>query len=447
MTAREEGLTLSENDTREQVAYVNLFSQRNLMIHFRSHVGFGIVPLGVFLAIFALAVSNSTSLPAQVEDTPLAVRAVPAFTSLEFDREPETRFRRPIEVTHAGDGSNRVFVAEQYGTIRVFENTPHVSTSKVFLDVESRVTYKDKENEEGLLGLAFHPDYKNNGEFFLYYTTSAEPHVSVVSRFKVSGDDPDQADPSSEEEILRIQQPAWNHNGGTIVFGPDGYLYIALGDGGKANDVFQNGQNLKSLLGGILRIDVDRKQGDLNYAIPADNPFVGRGDGVREEIWAYGLRNVWRMQFDSETGHLWAGDVGQNLWEEIDIIERGGNYGWNLREATHKFQPNGSGPRDDLIEPIWEYVHDEINKNKSITGGFVYRGKNLPKLYGMYLYADYVSGNIWALHYDEANKKVIANYSLQGPKFPVMSFGQDEQGEPYFTTPFGVIFGFEEVPE
>ncbi|HEX5442323.1 MAG TPA: PQQ-dependent sugar dehydrogenase, partial [Pirellulales bacterium] len=264
------------------------------------------------------------------------------------------------------------------------------------------------------------------------------PHTSVISRFRVSKDDPNRADPASEEEILRIGQPYWNHNGGTMVFGPDGYLYIGLGDGGKRDDPHGNGQNLGTLLGSILRIDVDHRDVGKAYAIPKDNPFVGR-PGARGEIWAYGVRNIWRMAFDRKTGKLWAADVGQDIWEEIDLIVRGGNYGWNLREATHKFGPKGADPRPDLIEPIYEYHHDA---GKSITGGQVYRGQRVPELAGAYLYADYITGQVYALRYDEQAKLVTANQPIAGNIMPVFSFGEDEPGEAYFMTTQGWLFRF-----
>jgi quinoprotein glucose dehydrogenase len=359
---------------------------------------------------------------------------------------PNLKITRPVVLTHAGDGSGRLFVCTQQGMVSAFPNRQDVNEEQVetFLDISSKVDYEDKENEEGLLGLAFHPRYAENGEFFLYYTIKDPPHTSIISRFRVSKDDPNRADPMFEEEILRIPQPYWNHNGGTILFGPDGYLYIGLGDGGAANDPHGNGQNLKTLLGSILRIDVDHKDRDLNYAIPKDNPFVGRND-ARGEIWAYGIRNIWRMAFDRKTNVLWAGDVGQNLWEEIDLIVRGGNYGWNLREGAHPFAENGGRPRRDLIDPVWEYHHDI---GKSITGGNVYRGQKVPPLAGKYLYADYVSGLVWALDYDLQAKKVKANYVIQPAEslplknMPVITFGEDEEGETYFTDSFGVIYRF-----
>ena len=388
---------------------------------------------GVIILISA-STTAGTAL-GQVKTTLLPIEAKVAFPKLKWtgwqsvSDAGKVQELRPIVLTHAGDGSRRIFVALQRGVIHVFPNDQSAVKTKVFLDLHKKVVYKDKENEEGLLGFCFHPNFKKNGQFFLYYTTTDAPHTSVVSRFRVFKNHPNVADPDSEEEIFRIKQPFWNHNGGTIVFGPDGYLYIALGDGGSANDPHGNGQNLKTLLGSILRIDVDRQDGRRKYAIPKDNPFVGRKD-ARAEIYAYGLRNVWRMSFDRKTGMLWAGDVGQKIWEEIDIIVKGGNYGWSVREAFHPFGPKGVGPRPELIDPIWEYHHDV---GKSITGGNVYRGKRLKKvLGGAYLYADYVSGKIWALRYNAKKKTVTANRPIPGNKMPVITFGEDQQGDTYF---------------
>jgi len=383
------------------------------------------------LSFAALAtVGGSMATSAEVDYSPLSVAPEQAY--------PEFVFQRPIVLTHADDGTDRVFVASQLGKIHVFPNRQDVDKTEVFLDIESKVVYKDKENEEGLLGMAFHPRYRETGEVFVYYSTTAAPHTSVVSRFRVSKDNPNRADPTSEEELLRVPQPFWNHNGGTIAFGPDGYLYIALGDGGSANDPLKNGQNLSTLLGSILRIDVDHRDPGLRYAIPKDNPFLAR-DAARGEIWAYGLRNVWRFSFDRQTGECWAGDVGQNLWEEINLIRRGGNYGWSIREAMHPFGPDGVGTRDELIDPIWEYHHDT---GKSITGGHVYRGKQVPQLEGAYLYADYVSGRIWALWYDSDAQRVTANRPIEGNIFPIFSFGEDEQGEVYYLRDNGTVWRF-----
>ena len=379
------------------------------------------------------------ALLAQIDESPLKLEPVVAFADLKWSgwqaetEDGKAAPLRPILLTHAGDGSNRMFVPQQQGIIHVFKQDS--KETSVFLDMSNKVAYIDKENEEGLLGLAFHPKFKTNGEFFVYYTTQEESHTTVVSRFKVSKENLNQADPASEEVLMSVNHPYWNHKGGTICFGPDGYLYIAIGDGGAGNDPHGNGQNLQTLLGKVLRIDVDHKDGKLEYAIPKDNPFIGRFANkqliARPEIYAYGIRNIWRMSFDRATGQLWAADVGQNLWEEINLITKGGNYGWNLRESKHEFAPNSTGSGPGLVDPIFEYNHDI---GKSITGGHVYRGKKFPGLVGHYLYADYVSGRIWALKYDEKKKAVLANHPIpyEGAALPVISFGEDEAGEVYF---------------
>lgn len=399
-------------------------------------------PTGKFVLVADRKAGTLTASPTtisgnEVDNRPLALQGVPAFSKLKWTgwegvtEQGKVVEHRPIFLTHAGDGSHRNFVAIQQGTIHVFPNDPNALKTKIFLDITKKVFYSDQENEQGLLGLAFHPNYKKNGEFFVFYTIRKPKLTNVISRFRVSKEDPDQADPDSEEEIFRISHSFWNHDGGTICFGPDGFLYVVLGDGGAANDPFKNGQNLKTLLGKILRIDVDRRDEGKKFGIPKDNPFVGT-EGAAPEIWAYGVRNPWRIAFDRKTGRLWAGDVGQNLYEEIDLIVKGGNYGWNVREGFHPFGESGVGPRKDLIEPIWEYHHDI---GKSITGGLVYRGKRLPELEGHYLYGDYVSSSIWALKYDEAKRRVIANRPLVRTNVPIFSFGEDERGEIYFLGP------------
>jgi len=344
---------------------------------------------------------------------------------------PKLEFVRPVQLTHAGDGSDRIFVVDQPGIVHVFPNKSDAEKAEVFLDVQKKA--KTSHFEEGLLGLAFHPKYKENGVFFTYY--SIDPRASRISRWKVSADNPNRADPSSEEEIIQIAQPFGNHNGGSIEFGPDGMLYVGLGDGGSANDPHGHGQNLKTLLGSILRIDVDKKDEGKSYAIPKDNPFVGEagkkyGEGVRGEIWAYGIRNPWRMTFDRANGDLWVGDVGQNLWEEVDIIEKGGNYGWKVREGDHFFSEDAETTGDEFIPPIFEYTRHE---GKSITGGFVYRGKKHPELGGVYFYADFATFNVWGLRYDREAKKVTSNSLIARSFMPVTGFGEDEQGEVYVT--------------
>ena len=381
-------------------------------------------------------------------DGRLPLKGVLAFPNLKWDGwEPIDERGRPqelrvLELTDAGDGTNRLFAATQDGMVQVFDNDPAVKRSKLFLDLRGRVADFKIANEEGLLGFAFHPRYKKTGEFFVYYTSKSKPPVSIVSRFRVSTDDPNRADPDSEEVLMRIPQPFYNHNGGSIKFGPDGYLYIGLGDGGSRNDPLGNGQNLATWMGSILRIDVDKKQAGRNYAIPSSNPFVDRKK-ARPEIYAYGFRNPWRLAFDKKTGALWVGDVGQDLWEEVNIVRRGGNYGWSIREGSHPFGNRSQSPVERPIAPVWEYDHQI---GKSITGGMVYRGSRFPELNGSYLYADFVTGKIWALDYDRAAGKIVKNMGISPGGIVVLAFGQDEAGEAYYTiaSPAGrCIYRFE----
>ncbi|MEA1784948.1 PQQ-dependent sugar dehydrogenase [Arenibacter sp. GZD96] len=343
---------------------------------------------------------------------------------------PELRFSRPLDVQSPDDGTNRIFVVEQRGRILVFPNETTVPQSTVFLDIGNRVD--DSENEMGLLGMVFHPDFATNGYFYVYYNTSR--NTTVVSRFSVMETDANNADANSEVILLQIPQPFTNHNGGQLAFGPDGFLYIAVGDGGSGGDPQGNAQNRENLLGSILRIDVNGMDDGLNYAIPPDNPYA-ESTVFRREIFAYGLRNPWRMSFDVETAALWAGDVGQGELEEIDIIQKGANYGWNFLEGTACFSGNECDT-ESLVPPVFEYTHNA--GDVSITGGYVYRGSLLPQLRSHYIYADFVSGRIWALAVNGTsvgNNELLLNSGLN-----ISSFGTDNQNELYICSFDGAIY-------
>lgn len=337
------------------------------------------------------------------------------------DAYPKLKFDSPVDYMHANDGTNRVFVVEQSGRIKLFDNNAATSSAKTYLDIRNNVAYG---GEMGLLGLAFHPKFKENGYFFVNYTKN-NPRETVVSRFKASSVDASQVDPKSEVILFKFKQPYANHNGGKVVFGPDGYLYVSTGDGGSGGDPQNNGQDRKSWLGKILRIDVNGTAKG-NYSIPADNPFVNNKDGFREEIYAYGLRNPWRISFD-EKGRLWAGDVGQNEIEEIDLITKGGNYGWRLKEGRDNYKPAEDQSSKNLMGPIWEYSHR--NGDVSITGGIVYRGTQTPSIKGKYVYADYASGRVWALTAD--GNKATSNFELVPRSGAISAFGEDQKHEMY----------------
>lgn len=365
-------------------------------------------------------VPGNLNLP--VTNPAITIGFTPAFPSLPA-------FTQPVFLTHSGDGSNRLFVVEQVGRIKVFDNDPAVSSVNTFLDISAKVV---DGGEMGLLGLAFDPDYTFNGFFYVYYTDTSCPggeRCSVLARYSVSAN-PLVANANSEVVIKRIAQPYANHNGGTIVFGADGYLYWGLGDGGSAGDPQGNGQNTSTLLGSLLRIDVST----LPYRIPADNPYVASGDGIADEIWAYGLRNPYRFSFDRATDRLWVADVGQNNIEEIDIIEKGGNYGWNWYEGSATYR--SGAPAGDYRFPVYEYDH---SLGASITGGYVYRGASLSALQGQYIYADFVSSRVWALTVDNA-LNAINNSELGTAPENVSSFGEDEAGELYIVGYSGGIY-------
>lgn len=338
---------------------------------------------------------------------------------------------RMTQLTFPNDGSHRLFVTLQPGEIKVFPNDPGASSAQTFLDITDRVN--DSGSEEGLLGLAFDPDYAQNGYFYVDYT-AISPRRSVISRFTVSASDPNVADPSSELVILEVAQPYPNHNGGSVVFGPDGYLYISFGDGGSGGDPQRNGQNTSVLLGKILRIDVRNARTEEPYRIPPDNPFAGSQD-KRQEVWAYGLRNPWKITFDSLTGDLWAGDVGQNGYEELDIIRPGLNYGWNIMEGAHCYPETAQCDRTGLELPVAEYPTRE---GCAVTGGYVYRGQRLPELYGAYIYGDYCGGQVWALRWDGA--RVTEQMLLIDTDLRVPSFGVDAEQELYLLDYGGKIY-------
>ena len=343
---------------------------------------------------------------------------------------PSLTFSSPVGLYNSGDGTDRIFIVQQGGIIKVFENNRNTTTSKTFLNITDRVT---SGGETGLLGLAFHPDYENNRYFYVDYTADS-PLRTVIARYEVSAANPDSAIKNSELILLEINQPFSNHNGGQISFGPDGYLYIGMGDGGSAGDPFNNGQNLSVLLGKILRIDVDNPQGGLNYGIPVTNPFYNNTQGYREEIYSYGMRNPWRFSFDPVTGELWCGDVGQNQWEEIDVIENGGNYGWRCYEGNHPYNTSGCTGTDYLF-PIFEFVH--TGGNCSITGGFIYRGNRRTELTGDYVYGDYCSKKIWQLHPADSS-----NIFLLTAASNILSFGVDMNYEFYVCGANGKIYEF-----
>lgn len=331
-----------------------------------------------------------------------------------------------------------IFAADQDGRIFWLQDTVLEGIDAVsiidFLDIRDRVSARG--SEEGLLGLAVDPHV--DGQFYVYYS-AANPRRSVVSRFNYGSEgrpaEGKPADLDSELVILEIEQPYSNHNGGQIAFGPDGYLYIGLGDGGSAGDPQGNGQDTSTLLGSILRIDVSGSTEARPYAIPPDNPFVDSA-GARPEIWAYGLRNPWRFSFDRETGELWAGDVGQNEWEEIDIIERGGNYGWNVLEGNHCFRPRDNCDREGRIPPVWEYSLD--GAPCSVIGGYVYRGDAIPWLRGAYVYGDFCSGKVHGLRHH--NGQVTDHKELADTGLRIMSFAEDKDGELYLLSQREGIF-------
>lgn len=385
-------------------------------------------PVGLLLLTLALAaqpVLMQAALPAQPD--PASVSFQPVVTGLV----------RPLFVTHAGDGSGRLFLVEQGGKIWVIEHDQRLD--QPFLDVSSLIspeaTSPGGYTERGLLGLAFHPDYAENGRFFINYTD--RNGNTVVASYQVSANNPNAADPASAQIIFTAQQPYSNHNGGQLAFGPDGYLYIGFGDGGSQGDPNGNAQNLGTPLGKILRIDVDAE--GVPYAVPADNPFTDTA-GALPEIWAYGLRNPWRFSFDSDTGGLWIGDVGGSAWEEVNFQPAdwagGANYGWNRMEGMH--QTGVGAVPANATPPVTEYSHSE---GISISGGYVYRGTAIPALQGVYFFGDFGSGRIWSL-VSNGEGRFASQVFIAGSGMTISSFGQDEAGELYVVDYQGTLFRF-----
>lgn len=335
-----------------------------------------------------------------------------------------TGFVRPVDIAHCGDG--RLFIVEQRGYIWVLDSAGN-RLATPFLNIDPRV--RSAGNEQGLLGLAFPPDFAQTGVFYVNYTREPDG-ATCVSRFALNPGTPNEANPDSEEILLTQAQPFNNHNGGCIKFGPDGYLYIALGDGGSGGDPQNHGQTTMSLLGKMLRIDVGSTSHGLPYAIPADNPFLGN-PVIRHEIWSLGWRNPWRFAFDRLTGDLWVGDVGQGAREEIDFEPAntsGRNYGWRCYEGTANHNTTGCQPASAYIAPVFEYANPSLGR--SVTGGFIYRGSKHLDLYGYYLFADYVSGRWWATR-QQPNGSFSTVQLGQFAANQFVSFGEDRDGELY----------------
>lgn len=365
----------------------------------------------------------------------LLALSLSSLSAREFTVEkvfPNLLLVEPIAITHPGDSSNLLFVAEQPGVIKVFENDPEVNRYGIFLDLRSKLI---SGGELGLLGLVFDPDYENNGYFYVNYT-APNPLRTVISRFRVQADNPRVADTASEMIILTFPQPGDVHKGGQLLFGPDGYLYISSGDGKGAGDPLGNGQNLGNLLGKILRIDVANATIDQPYTIPVGNPYYGSRDR-REEIYAHGLRNPWRFSIDPVTSRLWCGDVGQDAWEEVNIIEPGGNYGWSIMEGFHCFGITAQCDSTGLTLPLWEYEHGPTG-GYAVTGGYVYRGPTLTSLEGKYIYGDFASGRIWAIEYDGASPPI--NTLIASTEIPISSFGLGPDDELYICSYHGAIY-------
>ena len=415
---------------------------------------------GIIAAIFAIACndgSSPTSATSPILEATSIVEATPASTVAptatleptmpgsqpEPNPEPTIQIKLPVlklqevfgevkfsRLTNLMQEGNRIFVTEQSGRIISIAGDAEAPQGTVFLDIRSQVN--DAGNEEGLLGLAFSPSFQANGHLFVYYS-AANPRRSVLSRFTVtSQNDQRAADPESEKTDLEIPQPFQNHNGGQLAFGPDGKLYISLGDGGSGGDPNGNGQNSATLLESILRIDVSSAEG---YDVPPDNPFVG-SRSAKGEVWAYRLKNIlWRFSFDRQNGDLWTRDVGQNSFEEVNLIEKGGNYGWNILEGSHCYSPRPECDPSGTILPVIEY---SSSRGCSVIGGYVYRGSAIPSLVGTYLYGDYCSGQVRGFKFE--GEEAVGDSSLVDSGLNITSFGEDGDGEIYALSQDGGIY-------
>lgn len=401
------------------------------------------IRIAIWICVFLFAI---TATLAQDTDIVVSDENGPAAGSIKLT-EIASNFNRPVYLTHAGDGSNRLFVVEQKGKIWILDDGERVA--QPFLDVSELISPKTAETdliEIGLLSMAFHPDFVSNGIFFVSYTDLLRDNV--VAKYRVSESDSSLADPDEYEVIFWLDQPHEYHNGGLIKFGPDGYLYIAIGDGGLAYDPLGSGQNLETLLGAILRIDVVDIEGGQPYAIPPDNPFAV-DPNAQDEIWAYGLRNVWRFSFDRLTGDMFIADVGQDRWEEVNFQPAyspgGENYGWNIWEGNNMptayiWEDNNITEENapNHVSPIFEYAH---NLGCAVIGGYVYRGEAAPDLQGAYIFGDHCSGRIWA-----SWRVADMNWQtreIMNTDLAISSFGEDEANELYVIDLAGSLYRFD----
>ncbi|MCB9317129.1 MAG: PQQ-dependent sugar dehydrogenase [Lewinellaceae bacterium] len=363
----------------------------------------------------------------------------PGFAQPDLTLTQITTVSQPVDIAAAGDGSGRLFLVEKAGTIRILDLSAYTLLPDAFLDISSLVL---NSGERGLLGLAFHPDFANNGYFYVNYSQAGSGNTRV-SRFTANPPSANTVDPSTELPILSVAQPFTNHNGGDLAFGPDGYFYIALGDGGGTGDPGDRAQNGQELLGKMLRIDINNTSGGNNYAIPPDNPFVGmQTPEILDEIWALGLRNPWRFSFDRSTGDIWIADVGQGAWEELNYqpasSSGGENYGWRCYEGYHKYNTDGCGSGLGYTAPIFEYGHNPTTGGNSVSGGFVYRGNEVPDLQGWYIMADYTSDNFWLVQPTGSGWTVDLQSDV--PVSDIVTFGEDDDGELYTASLGGQIY-------